>query len=183
MWPILPGKFYCLELGYVRRISLTAGLITSHVVKPLWRRRAFLRFFCHTKRETWGNWNHLALAQVDLIGTTHILYLSGGSKTGMELVIFSMTIIVQCLSASFAFAWQKIKETLRPSAKILTQIVSRKAAQLHKITVGTIVQSNLFSFQRQFSLFRYNEHTLECDVTAQLQHLVIFQITFSPLIA
>ena len=27
---------------------------------------------------------HFALAQVDLTGTTHILYLSGGSKTGME---------------------------------------------------------------------------------------------------
>ena len=35
----------------------------------------------------------------------HNAYLdSGGSKTGMELVIFSMKIIVQCLSASFAFA-------------------------------------------------------------------------------
>ena len=42
---------------------------------------------------------------------------SGGSKTRMELVIFSMTIIVQCLSTSLAFALQKIKETLRPSAK------------------------------------------------------------------
>ena len=27
---------------------------------------------------------HFALAQVDLTGTTHILYLSGGLKTGME---------------------------------------------------------------------------------------------------
>ena len=26
MWPILPGKFYCLELGHVKRVSLTAGL-------------------------------------------------------------------------------------------------------------------------------------------------------------
>ena len=48
----------------------------------------------------------------------HNAYLnSGGSKTGMELVISSMTITVQCLSASLAFALQKIKETLRPSAK------------------------------------------------------------------
>ena len=98
------------------------------------------------------------------------------------------------MNASFTFAGQKIKATLRPSAKILTQIVSRKAAQLHKITVGTIVQSNLFSFQRHSFLFSdtMNTHlsvmsripirTLMIK-TAQLQHWVIFQITFSPLIA
>ena len=32
---------------------------------------------------------HFALAQVDLTGTTHILYLSGGSKTGMEFFYLS----------------------------------------------------------------------------------------------
>ena len=26
MWPTLLGKFYCLELGHIRRVSLTAGL-------------------------------------------------------------------------------------------------------------------------------------------------------------
>ena len=98
----------------------------------------------------------------------HNAYLnSGGSKTGMELVIFLMTIIVQCLGASLAFALQKIKETLRLSTKILTWQFRFR---------GTTKMKNIQKVSR-----KTDEDNLYDRVKAPLTSSVYYYIHLSPL--
>ena len=54
-----------------------------------------------------------------------------------ELAIFSITILVQYLGASFAFAWQKIKKRSVPAKKVWQKIVSRKTTPKIGLKTGS----------------------------------------------
>ena len=77
--------------------------------------KIFIVLFCRfTKRKTWGNWNmiHTNLWVSFSTGTSRVnrhTHDFTEEDRKQELAIFSITIIVQRLGASFAFTWQKVK--------------------------------------------------------------------------
>ena len=101
----------------------TISCFTFPFVYTLCNYKIYVSSFCHWSYQTRSrNFRSLTLNSAKTHANLWVSFSTGTSRLNrhthdltvedrkQELAIFSMTIILQCSGASFAFAWRKIKE-------------------------------------------------------------------------